>query len=684
VVGNALAKDTDPDGDALVASVQTGVAGSNGGTFSIAADGAVTFDPGSDFDSLAAGDTRSTSFTYTLVDSDGDSDVATYTITVSGANDAPQPVGTIADQRHEDGQLISPLGLAAYFSDPDVTDLLTYSAGGTLPPGLTLDPFSGFVLGRLTSSASVGSPYLITVTASDGRGGSATQTFVWSVSNPAPVASPDRYSVAEDSGPAALGNALANDSDSDGDAVTAMILGGVAGGNGGVFSIDTNGGVTFDPAGDFTDLSLGQTRETCFTYTVVDADGDSDTETVIVVVTGGNDAPTRVGFVPAQDDLDSDAVSLDVSGFFSDPDANDVLTFSATGLPAGLSIDPATGIVTGVIDSSASAAGPYTVGITAEDGNGGAVTQSFQWIVTNPSPTVADDRFQIREGVGSLVLGNVIAGSDDDPDGDRIEAALQTAVPGSGGGLFALQPDGTVTFDPNGDFGDLFLGESRTSSFAYTLTDADGGTATGMVTVTIVGVNEPPVASSSKLTVDVGSRGGGLRLQAPTDADGNPLNIRVTRLPHAGVIRLADGTRVREGQLLTGAQVRGLTFDAPRRSSDSKPLVFHYRVSDGQFTVSARVLIDLRESGSCKLPPSMERWNHTISEMLRPSDSCGCDGPDSGPGKPADGSARKPDATNQVRQVWSWKIGSPGGFERSVLHQIKGKGTVDRTHLFLR
>ena len=62
----------------------------------------------------------------------------------------------------------------------------------------------------------------------------------------------------------------------------------------------------------------------------------------------------------------------------------DGLTFSATGLPDGLSID-ASGNITGTIDSSASQDGPFTVVITADDGNGGSVTDTFTWTVTNLS-----------------------------------------------------------------------------------------------------------------------------------------------------------------------------------------------------------------------------------------------------------------------------------------------------------
>ncbi|WP_435822175.1 glycoside hydrolase family 3 C-terminal domain-containing protein [Actinacidiphila alni] len=53
------------------------------------------------------------------------------------------------------------------------------------------------------------------------------------------------------------------------------------------------------------------------------------------------------------------------------------LTFTATGLPAGLSISPS-----GVISGAATRAGSSTVGVTASDGHGASDTVSFVWTVT--------------------------------------------------------------------------------------------------------------------------------------------------------------------------------------------------------------------------------------------------------------------------------------------------------------
>ncbi|WP_261815292.1 Ig-like domain-containing protein [Vibrio gallicus] len=56
---------------------------------------------------------------------------------------------------------------------------------------------------------------------------------------------------------------------------------------------ESDGSFSFDPQGQFDDLSSGDTREVSFDYNAVDDDGaSSDVKTITIVVTGANDAPT--------------------------------------------------------------------------------------------------------------------------------------------------------------------------------------------------------------------------------------------------------------------------------------------------------------------------------------------------------------------------------------------------------
>ena len=86
------------------------------------------------------------------------------------------------------------------------------------------------------------------------------------------------------------------------------------------------------------------------------------------------------------------------------------LTYSAPGLPSGLSIDASTGLVTGTIADTADLDSPYSVTVTATDGTN-SVSQSFNWEV-DPRVTVdaIDDQTNVPGDVVSLQVSAASAG----------------------------------------------------------------------------------------------------------------------------------------------------------------------------------------------------------------------------------------------------------------------------------
>ncbi|WP_030437591.1 cellulose binding domain-containing protein [Actinoplanes subtropicus] len=71
----------------------------------------------------------------------------------------------------------------------------------------------------------------------------------------------------------------------------------------------------------------------------------------------------------------------------TDSAAGPTLTYTAAGLPAGLSIDPATGLISG----TPSSAGTFSATVTATDSTGAAGSAAFKWTIgggsTPPPPT---------------------------------------------------------------------------------------------------------------------------------------------------------------------------------------------------------------------------------------------------------------------------------------------------------
>ncbi|WP_225851360.1 putative Ig domain-containing protein, partial [Streptomyces sp. HPF1205] len=70
------------------------------------------------------------------------------------------------------------------------------------------------------------------------------------------------------------------------------------------------------------------------------------------------------------------ATSLQISA--TDSASGQTLTYSATGLPTGLSINSSTGLISG----TPTTAGTYTVTVTAKDTTGATGTTTFTWTVT--------------------------------------------------------------------------------------------------------------------------------------------------------------------------------------------------------------------------------------------------------------------------------------------------------------
>ncbi|AFZ22821.1 putative calcium-binding protein [Cylindrospermum stagnale PCC 7417] len=96
VTGNVLTNDTDPDaGDILTVAAVNGVAADVGNQITLASgalltlnsDGTYSYNPNAQFESLAAGQTASDSFTYTVSDGQGGTSDATVTITINGADE---------------------------------------------------------------------------------------------------------------------------------------------------------------------------------------------------------------------------------------------------------------------------------------------------------------------------------------------------------------------------------------------------------------------------------------------------------------------------------------------------------------------------------------------------------------------------------------------------------------------
>ncbi len=264
---NGAGADSDPDGDALHVVNHT-VFSTQGGLVRIFADGTFTYTPRTGF-------SGADSFAYTLLDTLGARDTGRVTLNVTAQNDAPVAVDdtfTVVHDRSFSGNVLTGAGADRDEEGGALTvtpGQWTTTAGGTFTlaadGSFVYQPPTGF-----TGRDGIG------YTVSDPLGASDTGHVTLNVVNGAPVAGTDSYSLVYRGQLA--GNVLTNDSDPDGDALTAS-PGQFVNARGSVLTLASDGSFTFR-AGDLaTGLQM-------MTYTVTDALGATTTGTLQVFIGG--------------------------------------------------------------------------------------------------------------------------------------------------------------------------------------------------------------------------------------------------------------------------------------------------------------------------------------------------------------------------------------------------------------
>ena len=158
--------------------------------------------------------------------------------------------------------------------------------------------------------------------------------------------------------------------------------------------------------------------------------------------------------------------------------------------------------------------GDWTLFITDDSvGNNGMLT-SWDLDITTCAvggPIASNDDLTTDEI--SLLNGNVLNdngnGVDSDPDMDPLmitemngEASnINTQISLASNALLTLNNNGSFSYDPNGQFDGLHVGEEATDTFNYTL--SDGALASvGTVTITITGLGGAPIANDDTFTSD--------------------------------------------------------------------------------------------------------------------------------------------------------------------------------------
>nr|WP_256483868.1 putative Ig domain-containing protein [Aliihoeflea sp. 40Bstr573] len=139
-------------------------------------------------------------------------------------------------------------------------------------------------------------------------------------------------------------------------------------------------------------------------------------------------------------------------------------TVTAGALPAGMTIDPATGAISGAPDT----AGAYDFTVTATDTNSASGSASYSLSIALPAPVANDGTATVAaNSTGNAITLGLSGGS-------TVSVAVSSA-PGHG---TATASGTTITYTPA-------AGYSGSDSFTYTASNATGTSAAATVTITV-------------------------------------------------------------------------------------------------------------------------------------------------------------------------------------------------------
>ncbi len=432
--------------------------------------GADPFLAGATFNAATGAFSWATDFTdsgtYFVTFSASDSeftDTEIVQITVAEVNRPPVITSTAPTTTNEDAVFT----YAAAGNDPD-GDSISWSLT-TRPAGMVINASSGAVTWDRPLQADVG-PHAVTIHLSDGRGGSADQSFTLTVQNvnDAPVfTSSPPTSGTEDV--AFSYTATATDEDPG----TTL-----------VFSAPTlPAWLSFNAS---THVLSGTPREgdsgnNAVTLRVSDGTVNVD-QSFVIAVAAVNDPPAFVAPTPSGTVNGAEGSLLTFTLAATDPDSAN-LSFSMTGLPTGATLNAASGAFSWT--PSFTDAGTRNVTLVVSDGALQDTRPLAIVIADTDRPPVISAPATASGAEGTLISFSV---SGSDPDGDAVTLSLVSGPTGAtfnaATGAFSFTPD----FNQSG---------TQTATFRAT---AGGLTADATTTITVSDVNRPPVVTSTAPT----------------------------------------------------------------------------------------------------------------------------------------------------------------------------------------
>ncbi len=502
-----LKNDTDAEGDPLTA---TKLSNPLNGELAFNPDGSFSFNPDGGFNGID-------SFTYKVNDGTLDSNVATVYMKMDKAPVVVDDVFSV----DEDGNLVTVDSVLINDTDDDLDPLTAIKVSNPDHGVLVWNTDGTFTY---TPEANWNGTDTFTYKANDALLDSktdATVTITVKPLNDVPVAVDDAQTIAwgHELVVAAPG-VLANDTDVDGDALTAALVEDVSHGT---LILNADGSYTYTSDDNFS-------GDDTFKYKANDGEADLNEATVTIHVIDVNRAPVAVD--------DSYSTMVDTELVVSSPSllANDT-DEDLDPLTAVVATDPDNGTVSINPDGSFTYMpnldfeGIDTFTYTANDGtvNSAPATVSVTVLRDPNAPFAADNTFQTREDRRITVKSRVILRNDTDPAGLKVKAILMNRP-----------AHGKLYFRPNGYF--IYTPERNwngTDTFTYRATNGTYVSNIATVSIVVDPRNDRPVARGDKFITEMNMA---LTVPAPGllnndfDVDNDALTIEIVRKPGRGTL----------------------------------------------------------------------------------------------------------------------------------------------------
>ncbi|EPE2680131.1 tandem-95 repeat protein [Vibrio alginolyticus] len=467
-----LANSSDVEGDVAVDSVS--YSGTDG-VFQDNGDGTYTFSPNENFNGEVSLD-------VVVVDEDGATDSTTAGITVLEVNDPPIAGATSYSVNEDEVITISSEQLLANASDVEgevAIDSVSYSGSD----GIFTDNGDGTFSFAPNANFDGDVSLDVVVVDEDGATASTNANIDVLPINDAPVSGNLAYSVDEDNSiTLSQEQLLAQASDVEGDALTASNL--VVDGDATVTAND-DGSFTITPDANFNgDIDI--------TFDINDG-SDTIVATADLTVNPVNDLP--------QPEDQAFTIGEDGVLLFTDEDLLDGATdIDGDNLSVeGVTYTGADGVLTDNGDGTYSFApnenfnGDVNFTFDVSDGTD-TVTANIDVSVTleNDPPVAGSTSYTVHEDNSITISNEQLLANSSDVEG---EVAIDSVSYSGADGVFQDNGDGTYTFSPNENFN----GEV---SLDVVVVDEDGATDSTTAGITVLEVNDPPIAGATSYSVN--------------------------------------------------------------------------------------------------------------------------------------------------------------------------------------